>query len=145
MEIQTSFWADETNINDVLPSSILWNTNTRATASTKTFLVLCSTTCLNSKDPQRCLQKESLTAGSGQLEPHQTCAWSRGTSTLQAAMPGKLKYLELWRGGSSAGPTQLYDCGWKQKLSRYVLQSSGQRMCWWRSVYAGDRTNEGCS
>ena len=43
------------------------------------------------------------TAGSGQLEPSQSCAWSGGTSTFQAGVPIKLKspHLELWSGGTS--------------------------------------------
>ena len=43
------------------------------------------------------------TAGSGQPEPSQSCAWSGGTSTFQADVPIKLKspHLELWSGGTS--------------------------------------------
>ena len=43
------------------------------------------------------------TAGSGQLEPSQSCAWSGGTSIFQAGVPIKLKspHLELWSGGTS--------------------------------------------
>ena len=56
-------------------------------------------------------------AGSGQLEPPQTCARSGGSSAFQLRLPVELKFphflAQVW--GVQAGPTQLYDCTFRQE------------------------------
>ena len=55
------------------------------------------------------MNKDVFTAGSGQREPPRLVLEVGGTSTLQAAMPGKLKspHFKHKSGWVHAGPTQL--------------------------------------